>query len=101
MGGVYAQIQANPPYIYGTPRGEISDWVMLTDVSAPGMNWSQIGFSYSKGYGTEIFSQVTKPTSPYYETYFGSASGAGTYPTFTVLYNYVPGKFTYQLNGSQ
>lgn len=101
VGGVYAQIAVNPPYVYGSHRGEVVDWVMLTDRSAPGRNWSQIGLSYSQGYGTEIFTQVTIPSYPFTESHFGSAASAGSVPTFTVLYNYVPGRFTYQLNGSQ
>lgn len=74
---------------------------MLTDRSAAGINWAQIGLSYSQTQGTEIFTQVTKPTYPGTETTWSTVGSAGTYPVFTVLYNFVPGAFTFQLNGSQ
>lgn len=98
VGGAYAQIARYSPFLSSYGPGYSADWVMLADTSAPG-NYAQMGWLYSSS-GPRVFSQVTRPSSPGYETKTGPAPG-GSVPYFTVLYNYIPGRFSFQLDGSQ
>ena len=92
VGGIYAQIQKQPPYVASGSR--VSHWVMLYKNSTS--QWSQIGFYYDNTYGTRIFAQLQN--QPGLTTKFGSAASSGSYPYFTVLYNNPTGKFSFQLN---
>lgn len=98
VGGVYAQIGKTPPYVYSTSQIEVTDWVMLNDDQT---GWAQIGWEYRKNSSPRVFSQVTTNASgTAWETKYKAAPATGA-PYFTVLYGYVPGRFTFQVDGSQ
>ena len=103
MGGVYAQIlRYNTPFIQHSLQGTVVDYVMLRTTA--GNSYTQFGWAYSNGTGSggasvEVFSE-TSNSSGGVDLRFGSAP-ANSVPYFTILYNYVPGRFTFQLNGSQ
>jgi hypothetical protein len=94
VGGAFAQIQNDQPYVASGSR--VTDWVMIANANLG--EWSQIGWYYDNTYGTRVFAQVNN--NPGVETKFGSASSWGTYPHFTALYNFVVGKFSFQVNGT-
>jgi hypothetical protein len=98
VGGVYSQIEKyNVPRIVHTLRGSVVDYVM---VKLSTFQYGQFGWAYSlSGNSIEVFSEVNNNGTAH--TRFNTASGTGAYAYFTVLYDYVPGRFTFQLDGGQ
>ena len=104
IGGVYAQIaRYNVPYIQHSLNGTVVDYAMLK--TSTGSQYTQFGWAYSNATGAggasvEVFTE-TANSSGGVDLRFGAAPVGSSVPYFTILYNYVPGRFTFQLNGSQ
>jgi hypothetical protein len=104
IGGVYGQIaRYNVPYIQHALNGAVVDYVMLK--TSTGSQYTQFGWAYSNATGAggasvEVFTE-TANSSGGVDLRFGAAPAGSSVPYFTILYNYVPGRFTFQLNGAQ
>lgn len=98
-GGIYGQIFEYSPWVQPDPLAQFwsSAWVMLNWPSGAG-SWAQIGWVEFQGDDRRMFSQVLLVNGDGL-TRYGDPQPLGTYPYYSVLYNNVPGYFTFFVNG--
>jgi hypothetical protein len=97
VGGVYAQIE-NQNVVASTGVGTTA-WVMISNASTP-QYYAQVGWIQHANGNRNTMLQVHDPTSGLTTRTSDDPQSVGSYPYYTVLYNSVPGKFTFQVAGA-
>jgi len=95
VGGIYSSILNYSPWVQ--PGSQVTAWTMLNN---GGSWWAQVGW-WESPYGVRYTFVQWTPSAGQFQTHFWTPAqpvGQSTY--YTTLWNYTPGKFTFQVASS-
>jgi hypothetical protein len=95
VGGTYSSIYNDDPYLYSNGNDTTVGWTMIN--TSDRLHWAQIGWRKTETTYKEWIQWTHDGT--FTDQYFDVAPKFN-FTTYTVLYGYQPGDFTFEVNGT-